>query len=313
MQREAERRSIPRSRRIARQGFRLTKRQFGFLLVLPSFLIVFVTLVYPLAYSIYITFHDMNLTRAALGPEFVGLKNYDEVLHNREFWQAFLRTSYFVFYDIFLGMPLGLAIALLLNQNFRGRGLVRALILLPYVLPGTVNGLLWKWIYDADYGSLNALLNQLGLIEEYIPWLARPTLALHMLILANIWQGTPFAILLYLAGLQTIPRDLYEAATVDGASAWQSFRNITLPLLTPITLVMAVLKTIATFKIFDIVYVLTGGGPANSTQVVSYYIFNNSFKFLDIGTGAAMSYILTLIILVLVFIYYRLLSTEVSY
>ncbi|NOZ27047.1 MAG: sugar ABC transporter permease [Chloroflexi bacterium] len=303
----------PRPRLPAHRGLRLSKRQFGILLVLPSFLIVFVTLVYPLVYSIYITFHDMNVTRPAIGPQFVGFDNYVEVLQNKEFWQALLRTAYFVLYDIFVGMPLGLAIALLLNQRFAGRGIVRALILIPYVLPGTVNGLLWKWIYNSDYGSLNALLQQLGLIQEYIPWLSRPTLALHMLILANLWQGTPFAILLYLAGLQTIPRDLYEAATVDGASAWQSFRNITLPLLTPITLVMAVLKTIATFKIFDIVYVLTGGGPANSTQVVSYYIFINSFKFLNIGLGAAMSYVLTLIILGLVIIYYRLLSTEVSY
>jgi len=176
-----------------------------------------------------------------------------------------------------------------------------------------VNGIIWKWIYNADYGALNGILYQLGIVSHYIPWLSSPWLAIHMLILANLWSGTPFVVLLYLAGLQTIPTELYEAARVDGAGLWSGFVHITLPLLRPITLIMVILKVIWTFKLFDIVYVLTGGGPANSTQVISYYIFVESFKFLNLGYGAALSYTLAFLILIFVIFYYRLAYREVRY
>jgi len=292
---------------------RLTKRQFGILLCLPAFLMMLAVLGYPLAYSVYITFHKMNIARAGLGPQFVGLKNYARVFERADFWRAFLRSSLFVVYDLFVGMPMGLAIAILLNQRFRFRGMTRATILLPYVLSGTVLGLIWKWIYNPNHGALNALFHQLGLISEYIPWLAQPSRALHMLILVNLWQGTPWAIIMYLAGLQTIPLELYDAAKVDGASAWQTLFRVTLPLMAPITLAMLVLKTVWTFQVFDIVWVLTRGGPASATQVVSYYIYYSSFFQLKLGYAAAMSYVLLGIILVLVFIYYRLIRHEVEY
>jgi len=292
---------------------RLTKRQLGILLCLPAFIMIVGIVGYPLGYSIYITFHKMNFARAGLGPEFIGLKNYIRVFEKADFWKAFLRSSLFVVYDLFVGMPLGLAIAILLNQRFKFRGVARATILLPYVLSGTVLGLIWKWIYNPNHGALNALLVQLGLISEYVAWLARPTRALQMVILVNLWQGTPWAIIMYLAGLQTIPLELYDAAKVDGASGWQTLFKVTLPLLTPITLAMLVLKTVWTFQVFDIVWVLTRGGPASATQVVSYYIYYSSFFQLKFGYAAAMSYILLGIILVLVFIYYRLIRLEVEY
>jgi len=292
---------------------RLTKRQLGILLSLPAFFMILAVVGYPLVYSVYITFHNMNIARAGVGPQFVGLKNYARVFERADFWKAFLRSSLFVVYDLFVGMPAGLAIAVLLNQRFRFRGVTRATILLPYVLAGTVLGLIWKWIYHPNHGALNALLQQLGLIPEYIPWLAEPFRALHMVILVNLWQGTPWAIIMYLAGLQTIPQELYDAAKVDGASAWQTLFKVTLPLLTPITLAMLVLKTVWTFQVFDIVWVLTRGGPASATQVVSYYIYYSSFFQLKLGYAAAMSYVLLAIILVLVFMYYRLIRREVEY
>jgi len=219
----------------------------------------------------------------------------------------------FVVYDLFVGMPAGLAIAILLNQRFRFRGVARATILLPYVLSGTVLGLIWKWIYNPNHGALNALFQQLGLISEYVAWLAEPTRALQMVILVNLWQGTPWAIIMYLAGLQTIPTELYDAAKVDGASGWQTVFKVILPLLAPITLAMLVLKTVWTFQVFDIVWVLTRGGPASATQVVSYYIYYLSFFQLKFGYAAAMSYVLLGIVLVLVMIYYRLMRREVEY
>jgi len=292
---------------------RLTKRQLGILLCLPAFAMILGVVGYPLLYSIYITFHKMNFARAGLGPQFVGLKNYVRVFERADFWKAFLRSSLFVVYDLFVGMPLGLAIAILLNQRFKFRGVARATILLPYVLSGTVLGLIWKWIYNPNHGALNALLQQLGLISEYVAWLAEPGRALQMVILVNLWQGTPWAIIMYLAGLQTIPLELYDAAKVDGASGWQTLFRVTLPLLTPITLAMLVLKTVWTFQVFDIVWVLTRGGPASATQVVSYFIYYSSFFQLKFGYAAAMSYVLLGIILVLVFIYYRLIRHEVEY
>ena len=291
----------------------LTRRQLGILLCLPALMMIVGVVGYPLAYSVYITFHQMNFARAGLGPEFIGLDNYARVFQRPDFWRAFLRSSLFVVYDLFVGMPFGLAIALLLNQRFRFRGWARATILLPYVLSGTVLGLIWKWIYNPNHGALNALLHQLGLISDYVAWLAEPTRALQLVILVNLWQGTPWAIIMYLAGLQTIPVELYDAAKVDGASAWQTLFRVTLPLLAPITLAMLVLKTVWTFQVFDIVWVLTRGGPASATQVVSYYIYYSSFFQLKFGYAAAMSYVLLGIILVLVIIYYRLIRHEVEY
>ncbi|UCC61590.1 MAG: sugar ABC transporter permease [Anaerolineae bacterium] len=291
----------------------LTKRQLGLLLCLPAFIMILGVVGYPLIYSIYITFHNMNFARAGLAPEFIGLKNYARVFQRPDFWKAFLRSSLFVVYDLLAGMPLGLAIALLLNQRFKFRGVTRATILLPYVLSGTVLGLIWKWIYNPNHGALNALLHQLGLISDYVAWLAQPMRALQMVILVNLWQGTPWAIIMYLAGLQTIPAELYDAAKVDGASAWQTLFKVTLPLLSPITLAMLVLKTVWTFQVFDIVWVLTRGGPASATQVVSYYIYYSSFFQLKFGYAAAMSYVLLGIVLVLVFFYYRLIRHKVEY
>jgi ABC-type sugar transport system permease subunit len=279
-------------------------------LILPSAVIIIVVLVYPILYSGYLSFFETFVGPGTLVLTPVGLKNYIETIKNPQWWWAFGRTAYFVLYDILVGMSLGLGIALLLNKEFRLRGIARALVLFPYVLPSIVKALMWKWIYNSDYGFLNGLLFQLGLIKDYIPWLSSPTLAIHMVILANIWEGTPFAIIMYLAALQTIPKELYEASEVDGATPWQMFTKITFPLIKPMTFILIVIKTVATFKIFDLVYALTAGGPGGSTQVVGYLMYSTVFDSLQFGKGAAMSYILLAIILVLVFIYSRLFQME---
>jgi len=288
----------------------MSRKTLGYLLILPSAVIIMVVLVYPLLYSGYLSFFETFVGPGTLILTPVGLKNYIETIKNPQWWWAFGRTAYFVLYDILVGMSLGLGIALLLNKEFRLRGIARALVLFPYVLPSIVKALMWKWIYNSDYGFLNGLLFQLGLIKDYIPWLSSPTLAIHMVILANIWEGTPFAIIMYLAALQTIPKELYEASEVDGATSWQMFTKITFPLIKPMTFILIVIKTVATFKIFDLVYALTAGGPGGSTQVVGYLMYSTVFDSLQFGKGAAMSYILLAIILVLVFIYSRLFQME---
>jgi len=288
----------------------MSRKTLGYLLILPSAVIIMVVLVYLLLYSGYLSFFETFVVPGTLILTPVGLKNYIETIKNPQWWWAFGRTAYFVLYDILVGMSLGLGIALLLNKEFRLRGIARALVLFPYVLPSIVKALMWKWIYNSDYGFLNGLLFQLGLIKDYIPWLSSPTLAIHMVILANIWEGTPFAIIMYLAALQTIPKELYEASEVDGATSWQMFTKITFPLIKPMTFILIVIKTVATFKIFDLVYALTAGGPGGSTQVVGYLMYSTVFDSLQFGKGAAMSYILLAIILVLVFIYSRLFQME---
>lgn len=289
----------------------MQKKQIGILLCLPSFIIIFFVLGYPLGYSIYISFLKMNIASSLRGPEFVGLTNYVNALYDIKLWAAIGRTAYITVWDVLVGTSLGLLMALLLNTMFKGQGILRAIVLFPFILPPVVNGLIWKWVYNPNYGFLNGFLYQIGIIRNYQSWLSQPWTALHMIILANLWQGTAFAYILYLGGLQSIPLQLYDAAKIDGASRYQTLTRITLPLLLPITLVIVVLKTILTFKLFDLIYVLTGGGPANSTQVITYYIYKKSFDFLEFGGAAALSYILTLLLLVFVYVYYKLLQKEV--
>ena len=289
----------------------MQKKQIGILLCLPSFIIFFFVLGYPLGYSIYISFVKMNIASSLRGPEFVGLTNYVKALYDIKLWAAIGRTAYITVWDVLVGTSLGLLMALLLNTMLKGRGILRAIVLFPFILPPVVNGLIWKWVYNPNYGFLNGFLYQIGIIRNYQSWLSQPWTALHMIILANLWQGTAFAYILYLGGLQSIPLQLYDAAKIDGASRYQTLMWVTLPLLLPITLVIVVLKTILTFKLFDLIYVLTGGGPANSTQVITYYIYKKSFDFLEFGGAAALSYILTILLLVFVYVYYKLLQKEV--
>lgn len=288
----------------------LTEQRLGWLLVAPSLLLVFGLLGYPLIYSLVIMFMDLNITRPWLGPEFVGLGNFIDMTQNPEFWASLGRTLYFAGASVLFGMPIALTFAVLLNQPFRFRGLARGLMMVPWAIPHVVNSLVWARIYDPNYGNLNGLLYQFGIISSYQAWLTNPNIALLLIVVAEVWVSTPGLTLLLLAGLQTISSDIYEASEVDGASSWQKFVLITMPLIRPMFLVVLVLKTISAFGIFDIIYVLTGGGPANSTQVLGYYIYNVSFKSLNMGYGAALAYVIAIIILVLVAIYARLIKIE---
>lgn len=285
-------------------------KRLGYLLLLPSLVILCAVIVYPMLYSLVLSLHSLNISNPSRGRVFVGLANYRQAILSGEWWGALLRTLYFVAADLFIGIPLGLGIALLLNKERKLKGIIFAIILFPYVLAPIVNSLIWKLIYDPNYGLLNGLLLQLGIIKEYIPWLSRPSLAIVMLIVANLWQGTPFAIVLFLAGLKSIPREEYEAAAIDGSSGLVSFRFITLPHLQPIIYMNVVMKTILTFKFFDLVYSLTSGGPAGSTTVVSMLIYRESFEYLKFGNAAAMSYALLAIVLVLVVFYSRMFKEE---
>ncbi len=288
----------------------LRRHQVALMLIAPSLIIIFGLLVYPLVRSFYNSFYDLHVTTPWLKPTFRGLGNYIDLITSQEVQEAFLRTVMMAIVGILIGIPLALGFALLLNRKFPLRGLVRSLMLIPWALPGVVNGLMWSRIYDAHFGALNGLLYQVGLIHEYIPWLVYPQVALLLVVLADLWATVPMISLLFLAGLQSIPSELYDAAAVDGATGWRRFLSITLPLLSPVMVISLVLKTIAAFSLFDLVYLLTGGGPANSTQVVGYYLYVQGFQRQEFGYTSALAWLIAGIILVLVVVYSRLLRSQ---
>jgi multiple sugar transport system permease protein/N,N'-diacetylchitobiose transport system permease protein len=285
-----------------------SERNIAWLFIIPSLLVIFGLNLYPILYSFWLSLHDVKLTKA-LHP-FIGLQNYIDILSSTYFWSSIRITFYFVAVSMSLQMVWGFLIALILNQKFFGRGFVRAFILIPWAVPTIVNGILWEWIYNANYGALNGILFQLGLIDTYKNWLGEPWLALNMIILADTWKMTPFYVIMYLAGLQTIPGELYESAKIDGAGIWKRFVHIMLPMLKPIILVILVLRTMQAFKVFDIIYIMTKGGPAGGTMVISFYTYTESFGNLNFGYGSAMSFIIAIVIMSIAVLYKRMLDQD---
>ncbi|WP_369017598.1 sugar ABC transporter permease [Thermatribacter velox] len=295
------------------RSFRRKEAYFAWLLILPAFVFIGIIIFYPMALSFYMSLFQIDLTRRAMGTPFVGLRNYLEILKSSYFWESMGRTAYFTVVSIALEMVAGFLIALLLNEKFRGRGMLRSLLLLPWALPITVDAIMWKWIFNANYGAFNALLTQIGILDSYRPWLTNPWSAMHCVIIADVWKVTPLVALLLLAGLQTIPRELYEAAVVDGAT-WRSYLfRILIPLLTPTFLVVLVLRTLDAFRVFDIIYIMTQGGPANATKVISFLTYQEAFKFLHFGRGAALAYIITLVVALLALMYTRTMRRQIEY
>ncbi len=212
-----------------------------------------------------------------------GLDNFAELLADERFWNALGNTAYFVAVSVGCELVLGLAVAMLLHRKFPGRGVACALALIPWAVPSVVTARFWEWIFNGDFGVLNYVLG------VRINWLGDPVWALHAAILADVWKTTPFVVLLLLAGLQVIPEDLYRAARIDGAGAWQSFRHITLPLLRPVILLALLFRTMDAARIFDLVFVLTGGGPANETETLVVYAYKLLYRTLQFGYGSALA------------------------
>jgi ABC-type sugar transport system permease subunit len=247
----------------------LSERALGLFMLAPMTLVLLLVIAYPLADSFWLSLHRMNLTRPEQGTPFIGLENYLYAFRQRAFWYSIERTLYFTLVSVALELVLGMAFAVLLNEPFRGNLAGRLAMILPWALLTVANGVLWAWILNPTYGVLNAFLMGIGLIPEPKQWLSDTFWTMNMIILADAWKTVPIITLLLLAGMQTIPHDLYEAAEVDGATRWQKFTRIMLPLLKPAILVAVALRTIGAFRVFDIIYVLTGnGGPADSTKVM---------------------------------------------
>jgi len=278
----------------------------AWLLLAPSLLIMLGVTLWPIISTFILSFFHVptgiNQVRT-----FVGFANYIEMLRDQIFWETIGRTLYFTVVSVGLELILGLAIAQLIHSRPWGWQFLRFSLIIPWAVPTIVNGAMWRWIYSADFGALNGLLMQLGLIKHYIPWLALPNMAMNLVIVADIWHTMPFVALVLQAALATLPEDLDEAAAVDGANAWQRFWQIRVPLLRPAILVALIVRTVDAFRVFDIVYILTSGGPAYKTLTITYLTYLNSFAFGKQGIGAALSFLISAFTIVMALVYIRIL------
>ncbi len=273
--------------------------RLGYGLLIPLIIVLFGLLAYPIFTALGITLQDKTV---GLPGRFIGLENYRELLFDDPFFWNVVRNGFvFTLGSVFFKLIIGMVMAIVLNQPIRFRGLFRGILLMPWVAPTVVTALTWRWILELT-GVLNYMLNALGLVSSPIPWLAQYGTALTSLIIVNTWRGFPFFGISLLAGLQTIPADLYEAAEVDGATTWQQFWHITLPSLRTIILVVTILSIIWTFNDFSIVWLLTGGGPGNATDVFATYTYKLGFRASRLGYGETVSVILAPVLIGIILI-----------
>ena len=274
------------------------------LLLLPALLLMAAVVAVPILRVVQLGFTRVEM-EGDMTPHWAGLESHRRAWSDGRFFSSLRNTAIFTASSVALETMLGIAFALLLHRRFRGRGIVRAVVLLPWALPTSVMALAWAWIFNDSFGVANDLLRRAGMARP-IAWLGEPGTAMLAMVVADVWKTTPFVALIVLAGLQGLPESVIEAARVDGLTAWQSFRHVVLPLLAPSILVAAVFRGLQAYGAFDIVYVMTGGGPGGSTETVSLYAFQNYFRYLDFGYGSAIVTQTALLALVMVALLRRL-------
>lgn len=305
----------------------LSEKGWGYLLIAPAMALLGLFALAPILASVWLSFHR-RLPIFKID-EFVGLRNYVVLLGDERFWSACGTTVYFTVLSVTAELVLGLGMALLIDKTWTslgdersesagsrlaavGQAWNRMVMLIPWAVPTVVSARMWEWLYQPEYGLLNFLLRSAGLVHDPINWLGSPFWAIHAAVLMDVWKATPFAALLLLAGLQMIPRDLYLAARVDGAGRWTVFRRITLPLLSPVILIVLAFRTMDAFRVFDAVYVLTGGGPGNSTETLSIYAYKMLFQTLQFGYGSSVTSMMFVLVLGITALYALLLRQALS-
>jgi multiple sugar transport system permease protein len=281
-------------------------RRLGYMLVAPVIILLLAITAYPLIYNIWNSFHFDNLSYGGLPHSFVGWKNFRTVFDSPQWVSALERTLVFTVVTIAFDIVVGLGLALMMHRQFRGRGFLRASILVPWAMPTVVSAMLWKTMFDPSAGFVDYILAAFHPAWSGLAWLNINTLrAWTAIFIADSWKNIPFVAILLLAGLQVIPNDVYEAARMDGASWWQSFTRVTLPLLKPALSVALIFRTLQALLVFDVIYIMTGGGPGNSTESLSYLNYNTFIINTDFGVGGAMSIILVLLALAVSFVIVR--------
>ena len=263
---------------------------------------------FPLGWTIWESLHRHDLRMPWLGQPFIGLDNYTAIARDPRFWSALGHTTFFTVATVALELLLGLFLAMAMNRAFRGRGAVRAAILVPWSIPTVVAALLWRFLFDSQSGPISPLLHRVGWTDEPLVWFVEASTAWVPVIVADVWKTTPFVALLLLAGLQNIPDSLYEAASVDGAPPLAQFRHVTLPMLRPTIVVALIFRTLDAFRVFDLIYVLTSGGPGTATEPLALYTFNALFQNLRSGYASALSVIVFLITFGVAMLYLRALG-----
>ena len=300
----------PRAPRGLRHTTRAMRREWSaYLFLLPGFVVFSVFTVFALGFTIYLSFHEWNIIN--VDKPYVGLDNYKDLIHDERFRKTVINTFYFSGAVIPLQMIIGLAIALMLNTGLRGRVFLRTIYYLPAVTPFVVSAIVWKWFYNGDFGIFNFYLLKAGLIDAPVSFLSEQNLAMPSVIAVTVWAGIGFTMVVYLAGLQSIPEELYEAAKVDGAGPWSRLRHITIPMLRPTTLFLAVIGIIFSFQQFTQVFVMTRGGPVDKTTTMLYYIYESAFQFYEMGYASALAFVLFLMLLVFSVLQLRLYRQQI--
>lgn len=278
----------------------LYSNRIGLVFVSPAVALLLLSIVFPLGYASQLSFFE--------GKTFIGFGNYIRAFRDKEVWQALGHTVYFTFFSVVAHLVIGLALALLLNSVTKGRTFFRIALLVPWMVAPVVTATTWKWMLNEQYGIINFLLMQIGLIDSPIPWLSNIKLALPAVTVANIWMRFPYVMLMLYSGLQGIPDDLYEAAEVDGANAVQRFFSITLPSLSFIIILTTILDTVYAFRLFDLSNIMTNGGPINASEVLSLYVYRQAFQNLNFNYSSAVAMIMFLITFVFSLVYIKLMN-----
>lgn len=281
----------------------------GVALTAPGLLVIFALIAAPLGYAVYLSLQNYSLING-LPAEWTGLDNYTAVLTDPEFYVALRNTAIYTAASVSVEFVLGFGLALLLARLTRAKGLFRGIFSLPLMIAPLVLGFLWRFLYNPEFGAINQILRNLGWSHNGVPWLLDPTWALVSVIIVDIWATTPFVIIVLLAGLMALPSDIMEAAAIDGCGPWQRFRHMTLALMRPFILIVLLVRAMDAFRVYDTVYIITQGGPANSTDVLSYYSYRTMFSNGNVGEGAASGLIVLAVIVVCGLVMIRLLRRE---
>lgn len=284
------------------------ERYLPWALLAPTLIIILLIAVFPLIYNLYLSLHFWNLTRPELGMRFIWFKNYVSLFTSAIFWGTFIRTIVFTIVAVGMEMCLGFGLALMFNRDFKGKSVVFPLILIPMITTPIVVGLIWRYMYNGEFGFVSWILQEMGFSVHAL--LSNPTTALPAVIFVDIWHWTPFVFLLSLARLNSLPKAPYEAAEIDGASTWQTFKWITFPMMKSVLLVALLLRTMDAFKIFDEIFIMTQGGPGDATEMLSLEVYRQTFRYFNMGKGAALAIVMLAVIILISRVYLKVFQKQ---
>ena len=287
-----------------------TETRDAWIMMTPALICLAVVAVYPILRTFWLSLHEMVLTDSLSGYPFIGFKNYAKIFQDSRALDAILFTLKFTVVTVFFELLIGFSSALIMNQGFKAKGLVRAAILIPWAIPTSVSAMMWKFIYNDQYGLFNDILCRIGVIDSYKAWLSTADGSFMALVITDIWKTAPYMALLILAGLQMVPDEMYEAAKIDGANVIQRFLYVTLPTVKTTVLVALLFRTLDAFRVFDLISVMTGG--ANGTESISVYAYNNLMKFLDFGYGSSLAVLIFVVVFIISMIYMKLMGNRLT-